>query len=249
MKQLIKYITNRFNLILSNLEKYNSIPEQEMLHIIRVELKKIKAIFNLINFCYQNFNASKEFKPLKEIFRTAGAIREVYLTKKLFLEYKIKFESEAVNDKTENELISGFIKNIPRYKKIVLKSFKNLEMHSGKVDSACLRIYLNLKKSELQKQIYPEINESNLHEERKIIKEIIYLTGISDRGRKNINPLYDEIQNTIGKWHDKHVLIKFLEEHFTDLHNNDIERMKSKCLVDVKNIKLMISKLYMSEIK
>lgn len=247
MKQFIKYSAKRFNLLIINLEKYNSIPEQELLHLIRVELKKLKAIYNLISFCYGGFNSSKEFKPLKEIFRKAGKIREVFLTKKLFSEYKIKIAAEEFNDKTEIELISAFRENALRFKKIAENNFKNIEIYFDKVNSNCLRKFLFIKKHELQKQIYPEINESNLHEERKIIKEIIYLTSISVRGKKNINPLYDEIQNTIGKWHDKQMLINLLDEYSIDLHHSDIERMKSKCLLDLKNLKLMISKLYKSE--
>ncbi|MDQ3021977.1 MAG: CHAD domain-containing protein [Bacteroidota bacterium] len=230
--------------MLDKLEEYESIPEQETLHNIRVELKKIKTIFHLINFCSKNFNASKEYKPLNKIFREAGKIRKVYLTEKLFLEHRIKFVKEATNINIENKLIYEFRQNISRYKNNIGKNYKSLEKNFYKVDINCYRKYLDIKKHKADITIYADTDESELHEARKIIKEIIYLSNISPSAKKNINPLYDEIQNVIGRWHDKQMLMKWLDKHYSASHDRDVEKLKSKCMIDLKEIKLMILKLY-----
>ena len=39
-----------------------------------VEIKKLNALFELINFCDKDFKRKKTFKPIKEIFQQAGAV-------------------------------------------------------------------------------------------------------------------------------------------------------------------------------
>lgn len=244
MKQLNKYASVRFGKMLNLLDRYDKTPTEEILHNVRVELKKIKALFNLINFCSKKFNVSKEYLSLREIFREAGKIREIEVMNKLFLEYQIKHISEEIKTVKHNLLISNFRKNISRYKKMIAAIKSNIAKHLEKVNSDCFKKYSETRISKLNKQIFPVLIESGLHNVRKIIKEIIYIESIRRWNKKNADPFYEEIQSLIGSWHDKQMLIKFLEEQYPDTQRKSIDTLKSKCRTDMKNILLVISKFF-----
>lgn len=247
MKLIKKYASDRFDKLINLLDRYDKTPTEEILHNIRVELKKIKALFHLINFCSKKFNVSKEYRSLREIFREAGKIREMEVLNKLFLEYQIKPVNEEIKSGKQNLLVSNFRKNISRYKRMTAAIPNSIDKHSEKVNSSCLKKYSEVKKEKLNKQIFPILIIAELHNIRKIIKEIIYITGISRWSRKKLDPFYEDIQNLIGSLHDKQMLLKLLEEQFPGSHGESIIRLKSKCKTDIKNIILMISKFHKSD--
>lgn len=243
MKQLKKYSDNQFRILTELLSVYELTMEREVLHRIRVQLKKIKAIFHLISYCTGSFNVSKEYSSLKKIFREAGRIREIDVSNKLYQDYHIKNIKE---NKTEDQhiLISEFRQDIPGYKKTVNGSHKKVEKHFERVNSICYKKYLNIKKEELQKQIYPLLIESELHKSRKIIKEIYYLSGISRWRKNNIDPFYNEVQDVIGKWHDKKVLLDRISENKLDPTGNISKKLNLKSRNDLRVIEKLIKDFY-----
>ncbi|MBK8551588.1 MAG: CHAD domain-containing protein [Ignavibacteria bacterium] len=243
MKQLKKYADNQYRALTELLSVYELTMDQEVLHRIRVELKKIKAIFHLISYCTGKFNVSKEYSSLKIIFRKAGRIREIDVANKLYQDYHIK---NIKGSKTEDQdkLISEFRQNIPVYKKTVTGSHKKLEKYFERVNSDCYKKYLNIKKEELQKQIYPLMIESKLHKSRKIIKEIYYLSGISRWRKNNLDPFYNEVQDIIGKWHDKQMLMSLIHKHDADSSGNVVKKLNLKSRSDLKTIEKLIKKFY-----
>ncbi len=154
-----------------------------ILHHIRIELKKIKALIHLFDHCFKKFSGPVEYRLLKEVFQAAGKIREVTVFNRLLNKYKIKLRKENKSIANEN-LIYDFRKNIFRYKKIIVRSHSSILKYADKLDTDCFKKYLKLKKDELLKRIYPDLTESELHKIRKIVKEIIYLSSISLRNKK-----------------------------------------------------------------
>ncbi|HEX7413562.1 MAG TPA: hypothetical protein VF411_05905, partial [Bacteroidia bacterium] len=71
--------------------------------------------------------------------------------------------------------------------------------------------------------------------------EIIYLSQII---YENNIPLriksYDELQNTIGEWHDKNVLIELLQKSKISSYKSDIKTLKIGCATDNKEITRLI---------
>src|SRR5580765_1489787 len=80
-----KYISKHYKDLLSSLESYNTSPETETLHAIRLELKKIRTFCFMMDHCLKDFDGRQTFEPLKKIFRRAGKIRELYLANTLIL--------------------------------------------------------------------------------------------------------------------------------------------------------------------
>lgn len=240
MKQLAKYADKQFNSLFESLSLYELTSDPETLHRIRVELKKIKSLFRLINYCTKNFHASEEYLPLKKIFTEAGMIREVDVAKELFAEYKIKMIHYEKKIYDQVKLVSVFRKNISSYKEAVIKKQNEIKKYFDGINSNCFGKYILSRKLKLQKQFYPEPAVEKLHKSRKIIKEIIYLSGISRWRKKNLIPHYDKAQELIGSWHDKIFLLNLLKELNIDFHKKDIKMLESKCQNDLNILKKMI---------
>ena len=112
IKQLHKYGNKRFIFLNARLKKYNRHAKPEQLHKVRVELKKIRTLFNFLGFGSKKFNAYKNYKPLKHIFKKAGRIRDADVLHQLFKEYKFTKIEKAVIPKAKDQkkLIAKFHK-------------------------------------------------------------------------------------------------------------------------------------------
>ena len=64
MKGLKKYLKKRKSAIISVLEKQQDSFTPDTFHTLRLEIKKLKALFDLINSCSKNFKQKKIVKPL-----------------------------------------------------------------------------------------------------------------------------------------------------------------------------------------
>jgi CHAD domain-containing protein len=51
----------------------------EALHELRVEIKRLRAFFELIEFINPNFRANKNFKNIRKLFKAAGPLRDVHV--------------------------------------------------------------------------------------------------------------------------------------------------------------------------
>jgi CHAD domain-containing protein len=117
MKRLTTYTTKRFKNLTLQLKSYAHIQDPEVLHEIRVEVKKIKVVLNLIGFSVKKFNAHKHFIPFRTIFRQAGKIREPEVLYKLLLKCKIEGVKDAQlpDEKKINLLSIALKKNFPEF--------------------------------------------------------------------------------------------------------------------------------------
>ena len=65
-----------------------------------------------------------------------------------------------------------------------VENYKSMEKNFYKMGINCYRKYPDIKKHKADVTIYPDTDESELHEARKIIKEIIYLSNIGPSVQK-----------------------------------------------------------------
>ncbi len=233
--------------MLYNLELFYIYPEQEVLHKIRVELKKINTMFHLIHYCSVNFKSRKEFIDLKNIFRAAGKIREIQQTYKLMLKYKIKKSLQKKIQDDEYDLTMNFRMGTGHFKKNVNDAFKRTKIYTSRINSGSLSEFLMLRQLRLQDLISPDLDPDNLHNVRKVIKDIVYLSEIKYGKNNKIEPVFDEIQNLIGKWHDKQVLIALLDEDRTAKHIRILEKLRSACEIDICSLKNPIAAIQNKE--
>lgn len=190
------------------------------IHKMRLSIKRIRVLFQFIEFLTpENFKAKEQLKKIKKLFKLAGKIRDVQIQLQLFELYKkelnINFKDyyNFLKDK-ELKAITDFNENLGYFdenQKIIDQEkinktldqalFKDFQSGSLKFLNKKITI-INHLKSDLS-------NNKNIHRIRTILKQIYYLleileNNISEKLFLNVSKeRLKEIENIIGKWHDR----------------------------------------------
>ena len=242
MKLLIKYADKRFKSLHVHLDKYKQCVGIEDLHQIRVELKKIKTLFDLITHDFKK----SEYKPLKNIFKNAGRIRETDVLHQLFRKYKLQqFEKSIKREALERKsAIAAFRQKAKYYKKAVNHIQQRSKKYLIEINRGNLNKYVFKVEQKINKKLFSKYRLDELHKIRKQIKKIIYLSQVTDsKDISKKNKLYDNLQNIIGQWHDKNVLIRLLQKNKGHSHKTVLGNLKLECNRDIKSIKSLIIKI------
>lgn len=244
MKRFEEYTYRQFKSLIKHLKKYSASREPETLHQIRVDIKKIKAVLSIIDESKKGFKAHKKFISLRDIFRKAGVIREPDVLIQLLLRYEVKGVDDTLLSGNQENLAAAFESEIPNFVKTVKSLRNNLEADIEHVHKDDLMRYMRRKKKEVKSQLYPRPKMRIIHKARKSIKEIVYLSEADGKLKKREAKFYDGLQNIIGEFHDKQVLLGILKKKNDDAGNDQYAVIKSECLADKKEINRLVNDFY-----
>ncbi len=242
MKRFEKYAHREFKSLKKDLKKYLCSREPEVLHQIRVDIKKLKAILGVINDCQKGFKAHKQFIPFRNIFRRAGDIREADVLTQLLLRYHVEGIHVAGLSDNGEHLVADFEADMPRFIRIVKRRMNKLKPYLHRVHRINVRRYLRRKKKKVKSQLYPEADMGMIHEVRKAIKEVIYLSEADGKLKRKEGEFYDKMQDIIGQLHDKQVLLDWLKNE--EAGSTPCEVIKSACHSDKEEIVSLANDFY-----
>ncbi len=246
MKKLNDYAHARFLNLGKELEQCRKIITPHGLHHIRIEIKKLKAIYRLLDSNLPSFNYSARIRPLRKIFRKAASIRNSDVMDELYIKYKIirpkKSRGEMIQ--LNNSSIAAFRKNVPEYLNTIPKQEKKLVKYLKKLNSVKVKTHFLKLEEKLSAKFLLPFKEERLHPIRKKCKEIITLSRIVAiaKSRERIK-IYDKLQDSIGHWHDKQILIASLQEDEVKTNRKKVSQLKRECTLDIKKIKPIFLKL------
>jgi CHAD domain-containing protein len=243
MEELEIYSENRkraLNLILQKApEKYTV----ETFHELRVEIKKVKALFELIAFCYKKFKLKKTFRPFRIIFKAAGKVRELQLQQIILEELRDfqllkKYPSQL--KKLENKKIKKFFYSTNKrlVKKLRAKYLLIICLIS-KIPVSKINRYrtqiTNEKKKLIQKK---RLKKKQIHDFRKRLKICQYTEKIFRADKPN-NLISDTtvLSDLLGEWHDYEVVDFRLKKAIASYKSYSKERahlINSKASVTLK---------------
>lgn len=243
MKKLTAYFKKRATTIDALLETPKHEYTAETFHQLRVEIKKMNAIFDLIKFCNKDFKQKKTFKPFKLVFRQAGKIRELQL------------EEIMLKDFISSELIPDYIAHLEQLQSQEQESFfslvhKKLIAQLQKKQTIILpflraikkkkaRSYIQEKKNAIQEILHENsVQKETAHELRKRIKILNY--ALISLSLDKDNPTYykkDALPTLLGEWHDDEVFVEHLER---DLLEGKISKKEASPIKKV--IKKIVAK-------
>ncbi|HXB42142.1 MAG TPA: CHAD domain-containing protein [Bacteroidia bacterium] len=187
-------------------------------HSLRIEIKKLNAILEFINFYKSDFKKKHFIKNYKNIFKTAGKIREFQLeedfikkskSKNLLKDYSRRLKELKQKEKIvfQKEIKGKFTGEIKKSHKQVLKVL-NKATEEDAVN------YLRVRKNKIETLFGgKKVKQKKVHELRKKLKEFFYNTKMLGGKESHKNEVkMDNFQELLGKWHDKIVIIKHLKE-------------------------------------
>lgn len=241
MKEARAFANKKLKGLTKALKSLQHIQDPDMLHKVRVEIKQIKALINLIGFSVKGFKAHRHFVPFRTIFRRAGEIRQPGVLYKLLLRHQVSgiADSDIPYSGKIDRISRAFQKETPQFMATINAQGKKLVKHSEKVHRSSAKRYLRKKRNELERFFFPAFSNKSLHKVRKTIKELIYLQWINDKKRPS--DFLTNAENIIGQWHDKQVLLAILKKKKAA---DEIQKLNAACQVDLTSLKKLIADHY-----
>lgn len=201
-----KYYSKRIESINGILQKSPEKITEEDYHDLRVDIKKLKALMALLNFCARSFNKKTLFHPFVPIFRQAGKIRELQLeigTLKEFnlydalTRYRLTLERQLRIEKRKFNDLNG-----PWMKEGISGSIHSLSHFFVKASHSEIEEFLEKQKSGLHRLLLVRtLDEDEIHLLRKKIKEYYYTARIFSPDNEQFEKI-DRFQLLLGDWHD-----------------------------------------------
>lgn len=181
---------------------------EEDIHKIRTTLKRLKN-FNILldGLLFREKDFPSGFTNL---FKLSGQIRDIQIQQKILAEYIDPYQLH-LSDMLERKLEYFSIKESfeEEFQYLTDKLDRIEEFHIDEQILANVRSRIEIGLSDIR-NIYQDISPSNLHEIRIRLKRIYYTLLMLDE-RDQIKKL-DNIQETIGLWHDHDVTIDSLRD-------------------------------------
>ncbi len=217
MNQLKDYTSKQLQAALHLLEQYVVASDEEVLHQLRVSLKKIKAVLDYLRIIHPKKIKSLR-KKLQLVFHAAGSVREaqlrlkwlkekgfLFLIQHAFLDQKIKEEEEL------------FVTQKKGHLKKLRSICDELAEYLKEIDEDALLQYALEMKGQLEKKLQI-VAKNDWHALRKLIKQLLYahhwLTE-KDKLKELTVAAYqklDQLQEKIGVWHDAVDLLQWLTD-------------------------------------
>lgn len=216
-KRLKKYLDKRWKDLKDDLKTLRKTPDDEALHELRLSAKKIKAMVSLLKATAKNGHkfSTRQVKPL---FQQTGAIRTARLNLKTLRDHQINNRTlqMLLNDVINyeyNDLCSKY-KN---YKKTINKLQDKFTSALSGIKDKDVKNYYKKNISRLSISFLWPVDIGALHENRKVIKNLLYINKALPPSLQRSIMLdvkyLDKLQEKIGQWHDFDMARDLLNQH------------------------------------
>jgi CHAD domain-containing protein len=241
MKELVTYFKTRKNALNLILEKAPETYTVETFHELRVEIKKMKALFELTAFCKKNFKPRKTFKPYSIIFKQAGKVRELQLQQTILEEQPyfslLKKYPNQLKKRETKEIQKFFLLANKRLTKKLKEKYPIIIDFLAKTGKKKVNRYRNKTRKEIKKLICKDAFKKNeMHNFRKQLKVYQYNEKIFPVAQSSkLISTQTLLSDMLGEWQDYEVAILHLKKTIPSYKTN------SKEIKYLKNIKAVLS--------
>lgn len=243
MKTLDKFVSARFASLLTNLDRYHRFGEPETLHRIRVDIKNIKSVLQLMDASLKKFDGHEQYLPLRNIFRKAAEIRHAEVMLHQLIGHALEgLPIDQLGDpkKLQEEFrseVSFYLQQIERHGVEIRGQLKRLRKKH-------LLGYLGWQMKKIKSRFVPKMRAKELHTVRKSIKGVIYLSHFVDLVRKRKLKFYARLEEAIGNLHDQEGLLEFVKETSVQVDPAVIATLRKACARDRKAIAVLAREFY-----
>lgn len=255
MNLLKEYAVTQMEIAAHNLCAYTQTGDEEVLHQLRVALKKCRAVMHyFIQERVHENKVRKLKKQLRIIFHTAGLIRLTQLRMQWVKgnRYRILLQNSSL----ENDLsfYTRRFEDDSRENIKILSAVKTkLVHHCSAADAASVLQYAMALKQSVQ-SFLKNLQQPCWHELRKAIKQLLYAYNWQLEKEKiklltvKEYSYFDELQHTIGIWHDAEDIKIWLSDEQFFLHDNEKVRHQfnlcwAKLMNQIKEKEKLVEKL------
>ncbi|WP_158825448.1 CHAD domain-containing protein [Mucilaginibacter lacusdianchii] len=215
-KEEKKQINKKWKGLKAHVKCFLKSADQEELHQFRVQVKKLKALIQMLQCGNKNHKLMKDFKPVKQIFREAGDIRNAYVNLQLSEQYHLKsadfeqHQQQIMQNGTEEFKAKGF-KHIKKIK----RSHTQINRDVHRLDNKAIRQFYVNNLDAIEAFFENIVFDESLHDCRKKIKLLMYNQKIAGKAlpkKLQLNHTYlNQLQDSIGRWHDNILAIELFK--------------------------------------
>lgn len=220
--RVIEHLTS----VEQNLAAFKKEQKPEYLHQLRLDIKKIRAVFAFSSMIYKvKFNA----KSLKPLFQNAGKIREMHINVDLLMEDPESPDSliPLLKEK-ENKLVREFLQDDAFYHNQIAEFRKQLSLPEKLPSKKKIKKYFKREQKKTASMLN-DIDSHGLHEYRIKIKKLLYaFEALPDKLQSKIDLNTSKIskqQKKLGKWHDTYAAVEFYSNEDFSLQSSEYIQM------------------------
>jgi CHAD domain-containing protein len=220
------------------------------IHQLRVIIKKLKAVFTLLEHLDPRFDSKRHIDRMKPLFAAAGKVRDLDIAISVLgsiAPKSIHDELHAVQEQKVHDLLE-----------LVKDEKFDILLPTDEVASVCatgrnegkhIRTFLSLVGQQMSNDLSQGLKKNQLHDTRNRLKEFFYIAEMVHDIRVNEKPLsqllpeIEMIQHQLGKWHDLVIAISRVKKlsgskqaHRKKLVRSLKEREKKKRAAVMKRI-------------
>lgn len=207
-----KYLKKSTDEIALLIKKPTDKLSEEDFHTLRTSIKKVKAAAFAIKSRKKSFKRRKVLEAYRNVFKAAGAIREIQLEKK-FLDQpekpaQVKRYLNTLSGSLEKKELAfkalqkkKTVKKIRKSGKQIIKAIKKL--HKKDFDKV-----LNKVNGQLKEVRRKSFRVGSLHEIRKLLKTTQYIGAMSGIPKSAAT---EQMMEKLGDWHDAEILVGHLK--------------------------------------
>jgi CHAD domain-containing protein len=247
MKSLEKYFNKRKANTLLLLKKPKQSYRFNTFHDLRVEIKKLNALCELIEECVKKFKRKKTFEPFDIIFDQAGKVRELQIETRLLNKY---FLSQMLKTYEQNLSRKRSVERTLYFSLINPKAIKELKQKYGKIESMLQKVskkearkFMDERLNKIESMIEPStLKTTQLHDLRKKLKEYEYVrSGLDMDGQVKPIPNLTDLTDLLGEWHDGQVITIHINNALdnkttTAKEKKQLQKIKDKIGTENKNL-------------
>jgi len=238
-KRLTAYSARQCEAILLNYNLTLSSFDADALHDLRVAVKRIRAVFLLLERMFPlQFNAKEAEGDLRELFRLSGKMRDAQVQQQLLETYVNNLDTGLIEyqnylNKNEKKATSKFKKWLKNYQPehdladkqhLIVSSLAWTDSNSVKQNIIRLVDDLLILVRNMQAD---QAHDEHLHEIRRNLKMCNYLLSVFRKNDPELPQLHETLKtldtanDLLGDWHDRQVAMETLESFFTKHKKND----------------------------
>jgi CHAD domain-containing protein len=201
------YFNDQWDGMTDHLEKFIENGEQEELHQFRVQVKKLRAMLELLDTNSVKHPLKKDFKPVRKIFKRCGEIRSAFINLQYGQRFEFKNEDFFMNHLYEIEKGTNEVKKLGKqYLKIIKSAHDDIGGDLQHVSDKEIVEFYKAKLYNIGSFLENLQFNDELHDTRKQIKTLMYNRKIAQNaldGKLQIsNDYLNKLQTLIGDWHD-----------------------------------------------
>lgn len=246
MNKLKKYLKSREDSILFILKKPRRLYTAGIFHKLRVDIKKLNALNDIIKYCSPEFKRKKVFSPFKQIFKQAGKVRDIQIEEAMLKKY---FKANLLKE-YRKDLRQLRLKEQETYFSIInkkslrnlIKSRRVIQSFIGDVNKKKIHYYQDDKNIEIARLLNQNhLVKAQAHELRKRLKIVNYNQKIISLKKDDTMQQLESLTELLGKWNDGQVTIRNLKKAINDssINTHEVNQLKEiKTLITSDNEKL-----------